>query len=223
MRIKNCKLLTVVTSVAILTVGGLHSQQAWACPAEPFIGTICQVGFTFCPRGYAETNGQLLAIASNTALFSLLGTTYGGDGRTTFALPDLRGRSMVHVGQGPGLSNIRPGQRGGAEQTSLNVNNLPAHNHSATSTSNVNVTLRGTNSAGNSSTPGNNVPASKGRTDIYSTGMADVDMGASAINASATTTTTVGNTGSGVSFENRSPYLGILHCIALQGIFPSRN
>ncbi|NEU33727.1 phage tail protein, partial [bacterium LRH843] len=82
-----------------------------------------------CPRNWAAADGQLLAISSNTALFSLIGTIYGGDGRTTFALPDLRGRSMVHEGTGPGLSNIRLGQRGGVESHTMSVTEMPSHNH----------------------------------------------------------------------------------------------
>ncbi|MEX1309383.1 MAG: tail fiber protein, partial [Candidatus Sulfomarinibacteraceae bacterium] len=99
--------------------------------ASPFIGQIQLFGFNFPPRGWAFCEGQLLAISSNTALFSLLGTTFGGDGRTTFGLPDLRGRSAVGVGNGPGLSSVSWGQRSGAENVTLNVNTLPSHTHSA--------------------------------------------------------------------------------------------
>lgn len=202
---------------------GAFSPPAAACNTEPFIGTVCMFAFTFCPRGYAEANGQLLPIAQNSALFSLLGTTYGGDGRTTFALPDLRGRSPVHVGQGPGLSNITLGQVGGAETVTLNLNQIPAHSHGATTNVAVNATLRGINSSGNADTPGGNVLAQDPRTDIYSTAAAAVDMGATAINASATATTSIGNAGGGQPHDNRSPFLGIRYCIALEGIFPSRN
>ena len=97
--------------------------------SEPFIGQIQPVGFNFPPRNWAHCNGQLLAISQNAALFSLLGTTYGGDGRTTFALPDLRGRICIHPGQGPGLSNYSWGERGGAETVNLSVAQIPTHNH----------------------------------------------------------------------------------------------
>ena len=100
--------------------------------AEPFIGQIIMFGGNFAIRGYALCNGQLLSIAQNTALFSLLGTTFGGDGRTTFGLPDLRGRVPVHMGQGPGLTNYSLGQSAGAEQVTLTVNQIPAHTHTAT-------------------------------------------------------------------------------------------
>jgi len=97
--------------------------------AEPFIGEISMFGGNFAPRNWAFCDGQLLAISQNTALFSLLGTIYGGDGRTTFALPDLRGRVPIHSGNGPGLSNYRVGQKGGTETVTLNVTQIPSHNH----------------------------------------------------------------------------------------------
>jgi hypothetical protein len=96
---------------------------------DPFLGEIMTVGFTFCPRGWAELDGQLLDISTHTALFSLLGTTYGGDGRTTFALPDLRGRTAVHEGQGPGLSNWPLGLRRGVEEVTLTEAQMPSHSH----------------------------------------------------------------------------------------------
>ena len=96
---------------------------------DPFIGQIQAFGFNFAPAGWAHCNGQLLAISQNTALFSLLGTTYGGDGRTTFGLPEMRGRSIRHVGTGPGLSAVSWGQRGGATTATLIAANLPSHNH----------------------------------------------------------------------------------------------
>src|ERR1041385_3867939 len=98
--------------------------------ATPFLGAICMFGFNFAPRGWAFCNGQILPIAQNTALFSLLGTTYGGNGQTTFALPDLRGRVPIHFGQGPGLSLYDLGQVGGSETVTLTPSTMPAHNHS---------------------------------------------------------------------------------------------
>ena len=100
--------------------------------SNPLIGEIMTVGFNFAPRSWALCQGQLLAVSSNTALFSLLGTEFGGDGRTTFALPDLRGRLMKGVGHGPGLTTVRQGQRGGHDSVTLTVAQLPPHNHTAT-------------------------------------------------------------------------------------------
>ena len=210
---KSVKQKILVASLAF------SALPAAACGVEPFIGAVCTYGFTFCPRGYAETNGQLLPIAQNQALFALLGTTYGGNGQTTFALPDLRGRSVVGQGQGPGLSNIQIGEVAGTENVTLNQNNMPAHTHSANTA--VNATLRGTNNAGTADTPSGNVLGKYARTNTYSSGASDVNMGSSAI--AATATTTVGNAGGSQPFGVRSPYLGMITCIAIQGIFPSRN
>src|SRR2546423_11874963 len=117
--------------------------------SEPFLAEIIMFGGNFAPRGWALCNGQILSIAQNTALFSLLGTTYGGNGQTTFALPDMRSRVPIHPGQGPGLSNYSLGQAGGAESTTLIAGNLPPHAHTV-------------NASGDptSSKPGNKFPAS---------------------------------------------------------------
>src|SRR5260370_3541139 len=111
----------------------------------PYLGEILLVAFNFAPTGYAACNGRLLSIAQNTALFSLLGTTYGGDGRTTFALPDLRSRAPVHFGQGPGTSNYNLGDKPGAESVALADANIPAHIHQ----------VFGTSSSGSTATPSN--------------------------------------------------------------------
>ena len=112
--------------------------------SEPFFGEIRLFAGTFAPRGWAFADGQLLAIASNNALFSLYGTYYGGDGRTTFGLPDLRGRIPLHTGQGPGLSNRKLGAEGGRETVTINQNQLPTHNHTP---------LNATTATGNSLDP----------------------------------------------------------------------
>jgi microcystin-dependent protein len=171
---------------------------------EPFVGQIQAFGFNFAPRGWAMCNGQLMSISENTALFSLLGTIYGGDGRTTFQLPGLRGRSMVHAGQGPGLSNIQIGQKGGWENVTLQTTNLPAHNHATV------MNLGGTAEE-----------AGAGHFLATSGAIFAEDAAAgSTLNAGAITS---GNTGGGQSFNNRNPYLGINVCIALVGVYPSRN
>ena len=181
--------------------------------SEPFIGQIMLVGFNFPPRGWAECNGQLLPISSNTALFSLLGTTFGGDGRTTFALPDLRGRIAKHVGTGPGLDPVNWGQKGGHEDVTLGINNMPSHNHTAS----ADMKVRCNAAAGGEDNPQDHFlgPASN---DIYNTaGTADMAAG------SVVGTVTVNNNGGGQSFDIRNPYLGIYHNIALQGLYPSRS
>ena len=188
-----------------------------------FMAAIIQFAGNFAPRSWAFCQGQTLAIAQNTALFSLLGTTYGGNGQTTFQLPDFRGRVPVGTGQGPGLSNVQLGELAGAPSTTLTTGNLPAHSH----------TFSGASSALNATT-------------IKATGQAPaagsllakgVDGGGSAVPliyapAGSTPTValgglnvagTIGNTGSNQPFSIMQPYLGMNFIIAVQGIFPSRN
>lgn len=171
---------------------------------EPFVGQIMAVGFNFPPRNWTFCNGQLLSINENTALFSLLGTTFGGDGRTTFGIPELRGRSIVHVGNGPGLSNISWGQKSGAESVTLNTAHMPAHNHTTTM-----------NLGGDPEEAGAGHFIGKGGT-FYTE---DASSG-SHLNAGAITS---GNTGNGQAYNNRNPFLGINYCIALIGLYPSRS
>lgn len=170
---------------------------------EPFIGEIKLFGGNFAPRGWAFCEGQLLSIAQNSALFSILGTTYGGDGITTFALPDLRGRVAIHPGTGPGLTSHSLGQRGGAEEITLNTGNLPPHSH----------TLSPGASAGAAETgdPANAFPAASSE-DVYSSA-SDTTMGES----------TTSSVGSGTPVSNVQPYLALNWIIALVGVFPSRS
>ncbi|MCB2067107.1 MAG: phage tail protein [Erythrobacter sp.] len=167
------------------------------------------MAFNFCPRNWAAANGQLLAIASNSALFSLLGTTYGGDGRTTFALPDMRSRVPIGDGQGPGLSNYVEGQRAGQETVTLTINELPSHTHAATvHVANINGNTRAATNA--------NFATATGLTydSAGTNGTADVMNAGTVVN---------GNTGGNQAHENRMPYVALNWCIALFGIFPSRN
>lgn len=172
---------------------------------DPFIAQIVLFGGNFAPRGWAFCEGQLLAISSNSALFSLLGTTYGGDGRTTFGLPDLRGRAPIHKGSGPGLSNFNLGQKGGTETNTLTVPQLPSHTHTA----HINASTDG----GEDSTPAGNFLGESG-SDLY-TSSGGTAMGNDSVS--------VGNTGSSQPVNNRSPYLALNYIIALQGVFPSRS
>ena len=172
-------------------------------PSVPFIGEIFMFGGTFAPRNYALCDGQLLPILSFTALFSIFGTTYGGDGRTTFGLPDLRGRAPMHPGQGPGLSSRNLGQKGGQENVTLTANQLPAHTH----------TLRANSAAGDTAMPGGAVLAASGPGSYESLTSPDVNMSATAVQ----------NSGGGQPHTNMQPYLAVNFTIALQGLFPSRN
>lgn len=173
--------------------------------SDPFIGQITLFAGNFAPRGWAFCDGQLLPISQNTALFSILGTTYGGDGRTTFALPDLRGRVPLHPGQGPGLSNRQLGEAGGTENVTLLVNQMPNHTHAAQADA-------GTATQQN---PTNHVLASEaaGVTATYSSNPPNTTMNPQAIGA----------TGGSQPHNNMPPFLGVNFIIALQGIFPSRN
>ena len=140
-----------------LLVAALPTSFVPAAHAQtPFIGEIRLVGFTFCPRNWVEADGQLISIVSNEALFSLYGTTYGGDGQTTFALPDLRGRAPIHLGQGPGLSNYVQGQTGGTETVTLSGDEMPIHAHTFPELTNPDGTVRGLvvrNGGGEQATP----------------------------------------------------------------------
>lgn len=197
---------------------------AVACGTDDYLGTICAFGFNFCPRGTLPANGQLLSISQNTALFSLIGTIYGGDGRTTFALPDLRGRTMVNAGQGPGLSNVVLGQQGGSQQVTLTVNQMPSHDHTATTTVTASAVANAVAAGGNNTNPSNNKWASSSsRDNVYSSNAASASMSPEAISVSANATTTVNTAGGGQPVNIQSPYLGITYCIVTQGIFPSRN
>jgi microcystin-dependent protein len=170
--------------------------------ATPFIGQITMFGGNFAPFGYAFCNGQLLSIAQNTALFALIGTTYGGDGQTTFGLPDLRGRVPVHQGQGPGLQSYVIGQNGGTETVTLITSQVPAHSH----------TLAANSNPGDSSSPANSFFAAVSSS-IYSSSAPNAQMNAAA----------VGLAGGSQPHDNMLPFLVINFIIALQGIFPSRN
>jgi len=164
----------------------------------PFIGEIRWVAFNFAPVGWAICDGQLLPISQNQALFSLLGTTFGGDGQTTFALPDLRGRTPIHVGPGRDL-----GETGGEESHTLLASEIPWHAHPAMAS----------NAEATAVSPAGNVFAAKSRVPLYGPGPANIDMGASAI----------GTAGGSQLHNNMPPYQTLQCIIALWGLYPSRN
>jgi microcystin-dependent protein len=178
--------------------------------SEPFLGMIAIYGFNFAPRGWAMCNGQILPIAQNTALFSLLGTTYGGNGQTTFALPNLQSRVPIHFGQGPGLSSYDLGQAAGTETVTLTGNQIPAHTHQVACVA----------GAGTASKVANNLPANfsidppPASVSLYSNAAASGFMAPTMIPPSG---------GGNQPHENIQPYLALNFCIALEGIFPSRN
>lgn len=174
--------------------------------ADPFVAEIRIFGFNFAPRGWAFCDGQLLPLSQNTALFSLLGTTYGGNGASNFALPNLQGRAPMHPGQGPGLSLHDLGETGGSETVTLLANEMPNHNHG----------LRASQGDGNEISPNNQ---------LFATGIGGVATYAPA-NAGATTPLDAGAialSGGGLPHNNMQPYLTLNFCIALQGVFPPRT
>jgi microcystin-dependent protein len=200
---------------------------------EPFVGQIQAFGFNFAPRGWCPCDGRQLPISQWTAVFSLLGTTYGGNGQTTFAVPDLRGRAMVNQGQGPGLSLYQLGQTVGHESTTLNTNQMPQHTHQAASsphthTATATSTLYAESDPGAFANPIGRMLATVGN--MY----ADPDpgnnraMGPDSVQTTvavdaATAGVTIGIAGGSQAFDNRSPMLCVNICIALEGIFPPRN
>lgn len=175
--------------------------------SEPFLAEVRIVGFNFAPRGWAFCDGQILPINQNQSLYSLLGTTYGGDGRTSFALPDMRGRAPMHVGRSNGGGDHREGQKSGEETHTLSAAEMPQHDHA----------LQATNNSANQPGPGGHVPAqvTAGVDFVYSSASdnLNVSLGSQSI----------ANVGGGQAHDNMQPYLAINFCIALQGLFPSRN
>jgi microcystin-dependent protein len=175
---------------------------------DAYIGCIFHFAGNFAPRGYMQCQGQLLPISQYTAVFAILGTTYGGDGITTFALPDLRGRAAVGAGQGLGLSNIDLGQIAGTENVTLLTTNLPSHNHP----------LRCDTNGASVGAPANNLLADSGSQQsggvpVYSNGTVNGSLNIKSVGAA----------GSGQPVNLDNPYLGITYIICIEGLFPSRN
>jgi microcystin-dependent protein len=193
--------------------------------SDQFVAEIRLFPCNFAPKGWAFCNGQLMLISQNTALFSLLGTTYGGDGRSNFALPNLQGRVPIGFGQGPGLTLRSLGELGGADTVALDAGSMPQHTHAI----GVALTANARNAPGNQQSPVGNVPAieAAGVTATYSNAGPNADMRANAITFGGTATAQpaggAGQSGAANPHENRQPYLALNYCIALQGVFPPRS
>jgi len=225
--IRSLKKTTISTfSIGIILVWGMiPTKEAHACSSEPFIGSMCVVAFNFAPRNWAFAEGQILSISSNQTLFSLLGCTYGGDCRTSFGLPDTRGRTVIGAGQGAGLSNYGFGRRGGVERVAQTVQTLAAHSHTATSTViSSSVSMKASSGAADSGNPAGRSLATNSRAQTYNMTPPDVSMHADSIDMTGVSLqTTVQNTGGNQSFSIVQPYVALHWIIALQGLYPSRN
>ena len=197
------KIFAAPIAASFAIFGILGSMSSASAQADPLLGQLMVTGATYCPNGWLEANGQLVAVSQNAALYSLLGTTYGGDGQTSFGLPDLRGRGPIHYGSGPGLSPYVPGQAGGQESFTIGVNQMPAHSHA----------VMATNATADKGGPDNRyLGGGVGSDDAYSDGPANKQMAAGMI----------GSTGGNQPVTTRSPYLVMRWCIAIQGIYPPR-
>jgi microcystin-dependent protein len=177
---------------------------------EPFLGEIRLMGCSYAPKGWALCNGQLLPINANQALFSLLGTTYGGNGVQNFGLPDLRGRVALGFGQGPDLANYALGQTGGTESVGLTVAQMPAHLHP------LSGTIKVADSPSQSS-PATGYPADSGSTTQYSTSASNTTLNGASLGGISDAM------GSNQPHENRQPVLALNYCIATSGLYPSRG
>ena len=179
---------------------------------EPALAEIRMAGFNFAPRGFALCDGQILPINQNQSLYSLLGTNYGGDGRTTFALPDCRGRMVIGEGDGAGLSTRRIAQKGGVQTVTLTSGQIPSHTHTVTGR------MHGSSALADDKDPEDEIFGAKNNNSYASdAGAADETLGAGSVGG------TLNNTGGSQAHNNMPPYQTINYIIALQGTFPSRN
>lgn len=188
--------------LGFVLVAALSIASPLRAVAQPFVGQVIAVGFDFCPVGWVRADGSLLAIIQYETLFNLIGTTYGGDGETTFAMPDLRGRGPIGTGTGPGLSTRTQAEQGGVESVTLGTSQLPIHTHA----------LRATTLEANTRNPAAALPARKTRTSIYRGGSPPDTLA-----DGAAITTAGGNQ----PHENMAPFTAIHWCIAYEGVFPS--
>jgi microcystin-dependent protein len=209
---------TALAAAMLATMAGIATPTP-AMSQEFFIGQIILGGWNFCPRGSAPADGQLLAISQNQALFSLLGTNFGGNGTTTFGLPDLRGRAAVATGQGLGLPSVAIGQTGGRASVTLTNAQMPAHRHLVIAAPSDDVQVS-SGSPTAATAAGSTLPGAASGIGS-ATGQPTTTTPPGPGTVESTTETTVA--GGSEPFDNYSPYLGLTYCIMLQGIFPSQN
>ena len=199
-------LMLAASAVALASV--TTAPKPAKASADPLLGQLMLFGGNFCPRGWTNADGQLLSIAQYSALFSIFGTMYGGDGRTTFGMPDLRGRSPIHTGNGPGIGSYNQGAKGGSTNFFMTTLQMPSHNHTGT--------IKASLAVGDTANPSGNAPAIDASGDkIYHTAAAGQNMQAGILQ--------VDNNGGSQPVNKLSPYQVLRWCVALQGVFPSRN
>lgn len=205
---------TILASASAIALAGMPAAPVQAQGIDPYIGQMLNVGYTFCPRGWFSAEGQLLPIGSYSTLFSLLGTNYGGDGRTTFGLPDLRGRTPLGQGTGAGLPAYALGQTGGVESVTLTANEMPSHTHVTA----PEAYLPTSSQAPDTNSPdGNSLGTHPAGNNVYFSGTPDLP--GMVVNG----TIAIGTTGGSQPHTNMGPYLVTRWCIASQGVYPSRN
>lgn len=192
---------------------GINATATPAAAQEFWLGQIVMGGWNFCPRTTTGADGQLLAISQYTALFSLYGTMYGGDGRTTFALPDLRGRVAMHAGNGPGLTPRLQGQKFGTETVTLTQSQMPSHNH----------LMLVNNNGGDKRRPGNDYLSYSTLTEGLPPDQVEKMYATAPTAGDALDSNSITNTGGNQSHPNIQPVQVVRYCVVLQGIFPSRN
>jgi len=209
-KIRTCSILGAAALAVLLP--GLHAASA---QSQPYVGQIMYTGFNFAPANWLPCDGSLQSISNYTVLFDVIGTTYGGDGQNTFAVPDMRGRAPVHQGSN-GVSNYLLGQVGGAETATLNITQMPQHSHSLS----FKAPLPAASAVANSAVPAAHLPANTGRNLNYSTSAPDVSLG---VSVSLSSSGSTGLTGGNQPFSILQPYLAVNCAIAAFGVFPSQN
>lgn len=212
---KSMKKTKLAMGAAFAAFASTLAVPSLASAQECIMGEIKWVGFNFTQRGWMQANGALLPISQYTALFSILGTTYGGDGRSTFGLPNYQGRAVVSAGRGPGLTDWRLGQLAGAPDVTLNETNLASHSHGTATT----TTIHASSAGGDISSPAGAVLADSGSDRIYQTTASNVNMASDSVSS----TTTIQPTGASQLVDITQPSLVLQPLVCAEGVYPSRS
>jgi microcystin-dependent protein len=222
--------LVAGAALASAMLGGLSSAQA--CPIEPYLGEVCMTAANYCPRGYTEMAGQLEVISDFSALFSLMGCKWGGDCRTTFRIPDMRGRAAVGAGQGPGLTAIALGQWRGQEEVVLSAEQLPKHTHEAKTAASADASLSAYDGNGQSPSPSTiashlqtvaqNALIPNTQANLYGSGTGN-EVALDGLEVNVGGAVSVGVTGGSLPVDVQSPVMALTYCISVDGLYPPRT